>query len=116
MRRVDSWERIAAIAVHCGKKKTTRGASYALSAYTIAAYCNSLAAMGVTLKRYDEARCNGVSEDEDARIERRLTSAHAKLGRIAKVLGVEIEHQTDPRGATIKVWADRVDGRLIACF
>ncbi len=115
MRRIDSCERIAAIAAHCAGKKT-KARPYALPPYTIAAYCSSLASMGVTLKRYDTARCNGVTDEEDARIERRLTSAHAKLGRSANVLGVEIEHQTDPRGATIKVWADKAEGRLIACF
>ncbi len=114
MKRVDSWEAIAAVAMHCAKKKTVRGASYAISAYSVASACDRLARLARTLKRYDEANCNG--EVSDATLDKVRARYRKTLARISTELGVTVEHQTDPRGATIKVWADKVEGRLLACF
>ncbi len=116
MKRVDVWEAVAAVAMHCGKKKSVRGVSYTLSACSVARNLDQLARLAAGLSRDDTALCNGVSDAAHTEYMARRARRRKRLAVIGAELGVTIEHQTDPRGATIKVWADKVEGRLLACF
>jgi hypothetical protein len=84
--------------------------------FTVAKCCVKLARIGRELRADDTDLCNGVSDSAHLVIMRRREKQRAKLKRIGEKLGLVIEHQTDPRGATVKVWADKIDGRLLACF
>jgi hypothetical protein len=120
-RRVDTWETVAAIAMFAGKPRTVRGVRYQLSAYRIAAGVDRLARLARALKRHDEDRCNGTIGSSEwildyAKSDRIVARLEERVQAVAKELGVVVQHQRDPRGPTLKLWADKVDGRLLGCL
>ncbi len=87
-----------------------------ISSYSLAISITKIARIAKTLHKLDEASCNGTIEDEAC--EKQVNRYRKQLDEVTEELGkcFVIEHQRDPRGATIKIWADKRDGRQIAYF
>lgn len=133
MSRVDTWETVAAVAGFAMKPRTVRGTRYALSAYTTARHLDKLARIGRTLHRLYEVACsdpihvcNTCDAYSDADPPRRhvppecfyarLERLEARAEKVGRELGIVVTHQRDPRGAALKLWADKEDGRMLGCF
>ena len=120
MSRVDSWEVIVAITTHVRDLEARNahpwrdnGIGRPLSAYRLASMLSQLARKGATLHHRYEVACNDPVDQAFGRATERLEASAEKLGR---EMGVTVECQRDPRGAAVKIWADRVDGRLSGVF
>lgn len=132
MSRVDTWETVASVAIHAGKPRTVRGTRSSLSAYSIALTLGRLARIAKTLHQLYERACDedvpqcdvcagAICEGRSlhtptrchyARVER-LEARAVFLGR---ELGIVVTTQRDPRGAAVKMWADKEDGRMLGYF
>ena len=137
MNRVDQWELVAAVAIKVAvvciqtgnaKRKGTAGHVIPVSAYSIATKLDKLARIARTLHRYYEWQCNEDTSPHTCKAcggsreggHTFTNCAGAKVytlqGRAEKIgadLGIVVENQTDPRGAPVKLWADKVDGRSL---
>ena len=142
MKRVDQWEVVAAVASHVAvvciqtgnaKVKGVAGHRIPVSGYTIATKLDKLARIARTLHRLYEDACNvpvrscfscanSTSEVSSLRRQNHKPSlCHyarcEKLQKRAEALGTElgliVSHCTDPRGAPIRLWADKEDGRSL---
>lgn len=109
MADVDMLENVIALARYVSALRS-------VSSYTLAKEIGRIASIARTLHTLDEASCNGTIDDE--KYEKQVERYRNTLRLITEELGncFVIEHQRDPRGATIKVWADKVDGNQIAYF
>lgn len=135
MRRIDQWEVIAAVARHVDStRKKIRGnkVGHRLSAYSIASDLDKLARIARTLHRLYEDACNEPvracfscenSTHETSANHKPSTCHYARCERLEKraetigtELGIVVTHQRDPRGAPIKLWADKEDGRSLGYF
>ena len=131
MRRVDQWELVISVARHARQDFcSTSGEYYGQSAYRIAGSLDKLARIARTLHRLYEHACNEPTKICAACLNASVTWSpvlhkpsacfNARLERLEKraadlgtELGVVVTTQRDPRGAAVKVWADKEDGRLL---
>ncbi len=106
---VDTLENVISLSRHVVSVK-------AVSSYRLALAISKIASIARTLHKMDEAACNGTIEDNN--YEKQVERYRNQLQQITEELGscFVIEHQRDPRGATIKIWADKRDGKQIAYF
>lgn len=135
MKRVDTWEQVAAVALHVKDHMRT---SLPISGFTIAMRLDKLARIGASLHRLYEVACNedvplcrkclgsgteenGVCHGRKKHFAKqcfyyRVESLEKRAEDIGLVLGIVVTAQRDPRGASIKLWADKEEGRMLACF
>ena len=124
MRRVDQWEVVAAVAMRAREVKLDYG-GYA-SAFRVASTVDRLARIARTLHRLYEVQCNEPIECCDACgsvagrkhvpaqcFYARLERLEKRAEKIGKEIGIIVTHQRDPRGAALKLWADKEDGRSL---
>lgn len=120
MKRSDQWETVIAV----GRHATIKG----LSAFHTAALLDKLQRLASTLYRYYVWNCN---EDTSAHTCKacggtregahtyancagaKVYALESRAEAIGLELGLVVTTQSDPRGAPIKLWADKEDGRSL---
>jgi hypothetical protein len=131
MSRVDQWEIVAAIAIRACKPRTVRGVRYSLNAYRVASQLDRLARIARTLTRYNTFACNQDTAPHSClacggELARGHSFTNCFYGKveglekraelIGKELGLVVTTQRDPRGQSVKVWADKEDGQQLGGF
>ncbi len=131
MKRVDQWEIVAAVAMRCPLIARDPGKVRAMSPFGVAQRLDKLARIARTLHRYYEWQCNddtsahtcldcgGTRKGPHTYANCAGAKVYALQERAEKLgveLGIVVENQTDPRGAPIKLWADKVDGHSLGCI
>ena len=146
MKRVDRWELVAAVAMRvqtiaiqtgAATRRGVVGHTTPIGAYAIATRLSKLASLAKTLHRLAEQACNedvvrtwGLCVACGGAVEGRPQHGHTarkcfyanveRLEKRAEAIGAElgcvVETQRDPRGASVKIWADKVEGRMLGCF
>lgn len=128
MNRVDQWEAVALCALAAFGKTPT-----ACNGYAIASRLDRLARIARTLHRLYEAQCSEPIEVCDRCgsvagrrhipsqcFEARLERLEKRAASIGAELGLTVETQRDPRGASVKVYASSDDASaergMLACF
>ena len=115
MRRVDMWECIIAV---------SRASNRKLSSYRVAAALDKLARIAKTLTRYYVWQCNedtsghtcracGGNQDVPHTYTRcagaKVYELQSRAERLGASIGIHVENQTDPRGASIKLFLNAKD-------
>ncbi len=132
--RADQWEVICAVAAHASVQRVYNDMVTRIpipSAYSIATKLDKLARIARTLHRLYEVACSDpIDICEDCKSSGSGAEDHvpsrcfyARLERLEKrardlgaELGIVVTTQRDPRGASVKLWADREDGRALGVF
>jgi hypothetical protein len=139
-RRIDAWEVVAAVALHCAANGITkdRKPTGDASPYRVALACDKLARIARSLDRLNTDACNvpvptcatcsaswvhgklipgDGGEHKPSQCHFARTERLEKRARdIGAELGIVVTTQRDPRGPAVKMWADKEDGRALGVF
>lgn len=118
MKRVDQWEMVAAVASFACRRRTVRGVRYAMNPYRVAVALDKLSRIATTLRRVYTDMCNGTIGNSEwildqSKADRYASRLESRAALIGQQIGIVVTCQRDPRGAPIKLWADREDGRAL---
>lgn len=120
MKRVDQWEVVAAVAKHASNLTTC-------NAYRIASTLDKLARIARTLTRYYTWQCNEDTSGHTCKecggkrpgphtftncAGAKVYALQERAEKLGAELGLYVENQTDPRGASIKLYT----GQAGACL
>lgn len=125
MKRVAQWELVITV----GRHATIKG----LSAYATAIELDKLARIGRALMALNTFACNESLEHRTCKAcggtsrfagshkpnschYARTEAAEKRAVAIGAKLGIVVSTQRDPRGASVKLWADKEDGKALGCF
>lgn len=130
MKRVDQWETVIAIAMHVQATPVRNRAKRipVHNAFRIANALDKLARLARTLTRYYVWQGNENTDPHTCKAcggsrpgphtytncaGAKVYALQSRAEKIGEELGLFVENQTDPRGASIKVYADSTSQRLL---